>query len=170
MISIESPGSTPATGRLRRFRAHTGPAHKVLRFYDIEDPKQAASPARHHVRAGLDFARRQAGRRLLIHCHAGVSRSTALAYAILVDRQGAVDDERRLLERILEVRPQACPNRLMIRHADALLDRGGRMIRAVDEHPVIQATRQPQFLAAPAPKRKGYGRNTPLPEVCRSNS
>jgi len=86
-------------GRLARFRAPTEPAHKVLRFYDIDDPRQPAAPARHHVHAGLRFARQHAGRHLLIHCQAGVSRSTALAYAILVDRHDAVGDERAMLER-----------------------------------------------------------------------
>ncbi len=145
VISIESPDSTPSTGRLQRFRAPTEPAHKVLRFRDIEDPMLPAAPARHHVRAGLRFARRHRGRRLLIHCHAGVSRSTALAFAILIDRHDAVGDEHRLLERILELRPQACPNRLVVRHADALLGCAGRMIQAVEDHPVIQATRRRNF-------------------------
>ena len=145
VISIESPDSTPSTGRLRRFRASSEPAHKVLRFRDIEDANLPAAPARHHVRAGLRFARRHRGRRLLIHCHAGVSRSTALAFAILIDRHDAVGDEHRLLERILELRPQACPNRLVVRHADALLGCAGRMIQAVEDHPVIQATRRRNF-------------------------
>lgn len=145
VISIESPDATRATGRLERFREAHEPAHKVLRFHDIEDPRAPAPPRRHHVRAGLDFARRQAGRRLLIHCHAGVSRSTALAYAILVHRHGAAGDEPRLLERILEIRPQACPNRLVVRYADALLGCGGRMIAAVEAHPVILETRRRNF-------------------------
>jgi predicted protein tyrosine phosphatase len=145
VISIEAPDATPLTGRLARFRAPTEPAHKVLRFYDIDDPRQKAAPARHHVHAGLRFARRHAGRHMLIHCQAGVSRSTALAYAILVDRHDAVGDERAMLERILALRPQACPNRLVVRHADALLGCAGRMVQAVEEHPVIQETRRRNF-------------------------
>jgi predicted protein tyrosine phosphatase len=145
VISIESPDSTPATGRLGRFRAAHEPIHKVLRFHDIESRRDPHPPLRHHVRAGLAFARRHAGRRLLIHCHAGVSRSTALAYAILVHRAGPDCDEARVLERILELRPQACPNRLVVRHADVLLGRGGRMLRAVEAHPVIQETRRRNF-------------------------
>jgi predicted protein tyrosine phosphatase len=148
VISIESPGSTRATGRLARFRATHEPVHKVLRFHDIEDPRAPAPPRGHHVRAGLDFARRQAGRRLLIHCHAGVSRSTALAYAILVHRHAAPGDEARVLERVLEIRPQACPNRLVVRYADTLLGCGGRMIAAVEAHPTIRATRHRNFSPA----------------------
>ncbi|MBI3513971.1 MAG: dual specificity protein phosphatase family protein, partial [Proteobacteria bacterium] len=142
---IESPDATEQSGRLRRFTQATEPAHQVLCFYDIDDPRQPAPPRRGHVRDGLLFARQHVDRRLLIHCYAGISRSTALAYAILIDRHGGVGDERRLLEHLLEIRPQATPNRLMVRHADALLRRGGRMIAAVDGHPVIQETRRRNF-------------------------
>ena len=145
VISIESPDATELTGRLRRFRKIGEPAHKVLRFHDIEDPAQPSPPLRRHVTAGLRFARRHAERRLLIHCFAGVSRSTALAYAILIDRARAVGDERAMLERLLAIRPQACPNRLLVRHADALLGCDGRMIRAVEEHPMIIETRRRNF-------------------------
>ena len=145
VISIESPDATDDNGRLRRFGAPGEPAHHVLCFHDIEDPHQPAPPRRRHVRDGLVFARRHAGRRLLIHCHAGVSRSTALAYAVLIDQHGAVGDEARMLERLLALRPQACPNRLVIRYADQLLGCAGRMIRAVDDHPTIQATRRRNF-------------------------
>jgi predicted protein tyrosine phosphatase len=150
VVSIESPDSTPATGRLRRFRTPAEPAHKVLRFHDIENPHGPYPPRRHHVRAGLDFARRQAGRRLLIHCHAGVSRSTALAYAILIHSHHAIGGEAAMLERILALRPQACPNRLVVRYADELLGCDGRMLRAVEEHPVIQETRRRNFSPPPS--------------------
>lgn len=150
VISIESPDATPLTGRLRRFRKTTEPAHKILRFHDIELASLPMPPQRRHVAAGLDFARRHVGRRLLIHCFAGVSRSTALAFAILVDRHDGVGDEGLLLETLLALRPQACPNRLVVQHADALLGRGGRMIEAVERHPVIQETRRRNFSPPPA--------------------
>jgi predicted protein tyrosine phosphatase len=145
VISIESPGATALTGRLPRFGARPAPAHEVLCFHDIEDADQATAPQRHHLAAGLAFARRHAEGRLLIHCFAGVSRSTAIAYAILIDRAGAHGDEGAVLEHLLALRPQACPNRLMVRHGDALLGRGGRMIVAVEDHPTIIETRRRNF-------------------------
>ncbi len=149
VISIESPGAAVGNGQLQRFRKPTEPAHLVLCFHDIEDAAQATPPQRQHVADGLAFARTHAGRRLLIHCFAGISRSTALAYAILVDRHRAQADESALLERLLALRPQACPNRLMVRYADALLGRDGRMIAAVEDHPTIIATRRRNFSPPP---------------------
>jgi predicted protein tyrosine phosphatase len=148
VISIESPDATEVTGRLQRFHAVHEPAHEVLCFHDIEDASQPTAPQGRHVAAGLAFARRHVERRLLIHCFAGISRSTALAYAILIDRaraHGDHPDERAVLESLLALRPQACPNRLMVRYADALLDCGGRMIEAVERHPVIIETRRRNF-------------------------
>ena len=147
VISIESPGAAVGNGQLQRFRKPTEPAHLVLCFHDIEDAAQATPPQRQHVADGLAFARTHAGRRLLIHCFAGISRSTALAYAILVDRAGHAADEVALLEHVLALRPQACPNRLVVRHADDLLSRGGRMIDAVEVHPMIIETRRRNFSA-----------------------
>lgn len=150
VISIESPGAAVGNGQLQRFRKPGEPAHLVLCFHDIEDAGQATPPQRGHVAEGLAFARAHAERRLLIHCFAGVSRSTALAYAILVDRARARDDERAVLERLLALRPQACPNRLMVRHADELLGRAGRMLAAVEAHPIIMETRRRNFSPPPA--------------------
>ncbi len=150
VISIESPGSTPSNGQLRRFTKAHEPAHAVLCFHDIDDPYGPTPPRRRHVRDGLVFARRHAGRRLLIHCYAGVSRSTALAYAILIDHHRAVGDEARILDGLLAIRPQANPNRLIVRYADALLGCDGRMIRAVERHPTILETRK-RIYAPPAP-------------------
>jgi predicted protein tyrosine phosphatase len=145
VISIESPDATTDSGRLRRFGGPGEPAHQVLCFHDVEETWMPAPPRRRDVREGLLFARQHAGRQLLIHCHAGVSRSTALGYAILIDQHRARGDERRMLERLLALRPQACPNRLVVRYADELLGCRGRMIAAVESHPVIQETRRRNF-------------------------
>jgi predicted protein tyrosine phosphatase len=145
VISIESPGAALGNGQLERFRKPGEPAHLVLCFHDIEDAGQATPPQRGHVADGLAFARTHAARRLMIHCFAGISRSTALGYAILVDRAGPRADEGALLERVLALRPLACPNRLIVRHADALLGRDGRMVQAVDAHPTIRETRRRNF-------------------------
>jgi predicted protein tyrosine phosphatase len=67
---------------------------------------------------------------LLIHCWAGVSRSTAAAYisacALSADRC-----EFELARTLRERSPTATPNALMVRVADRLLGREGRMIEAV---------------------------------------
>ena len=68
---------------------------------------------------------------LLIHCEAGVSRSTATAliiYACWLGR-GREDEAMR---QVIAQRPCAIPNRRMVALADTLLDLDGRLLRARD--------------------------------------
>jgi predicted protein tyrosine phosphatase len=77
----------------------------------------------------IDQAQRQEGDPLsvLIHCTAGVSRSTAAAYAIWCDWLGAGQEAWAAAE-VRKVRPKAAPNRLMVMYADQILGRKGRMV------------------------------------------
>jgi len=65
--------------------------------------------------------------RVLIHCEAGVSRSTAAALIMYACWLGP-GNEREAMRRVLAQRPIAIPNRRMVELADKLLDRGGRLI------------------------------------------
>jgi predicted protein tyrosine phosphatase len=65
--------------------------------------------------------------RVLIHCEAGVSRSTAAALIMHAYWLGP-GSEREAMRRVLAQRPIAIPNRRMVELADNLLDRGGRLV------------------------------------------
>ena len=65
--------------------------------------------------------------RVLIHCEAGVSRSTAAAL-IMYARWLGPGRELEAMHRVMEQRPIALPNRRMVELADKLLDRGGRLV------------------------------------------
>ncbi|MBC7102517.1 MAG: tyrosine protein phosphatase [Parvibaculum sp.] len=68
---------------------------------------------------------------LLVHCWAGISRSTAAAFiALCALNEGHPEDELARLVRACG--SHAHPNRLMVRHADSLLKREGRMSAAVE--------------------------------------
>jgi predicted protein tyrosine phosphatase len=64
---------------------------------------------------------------VLIHCTAGVSRSTAAAYALWCDWLGP-GKEAQAVSAVREVRPKAAPNRLMVKYADQILGRRGRLV------------------------------------------
>jgi len=65
--------------------------------------------------------------RVLIHCEAGVSRSTAAALIMYACWLGPGREQEAML-RVLEQRPIAIPNRRIVELADKLLDRKGRLI------------------------------------------
>jgi predicted protein tyrosine phosphatase len=74
----------------------------------------------------------------------GISRSTAAMVTLLA--QATPDEsEDRLMERIVEIRPQAWPNSLMIQFADDLLSRGGRLTEALRRHYGRQIHREPKI-------------------------
>jgi predicted protein tyrosine phosphatase len=79
----------------------------------------------------LAFAREwDEARPMLIHCFAGISRSTATAFAVACARS-ADADEHAIARALRAAAPHAQPNRRLVALADDLLDRRGRMVDAV---------------------------------------
>jgi predicted protein tyrosine phosphatase len=118
---IDTPAGFPAARHLR------------IGVNDIVDPAAGRDPpARVHVDQLLEFSRGwDASRPMVIHCWAGISRSMASAFTILCDRLGE-DREIEIARAIRARAPHAQPNRLIVQHADAALNRGGRMIAALN--------------------------------------
>jgi len=107
--------------------------HLRIGIHDVvEAAEGTVAPHEDHIAGMLTFAKgwdRTAP--LLVHCWAGISRSTAAAYILLCDLHGP-GHEARIAETLRASAPHAQPNRLMISHADRLLSREGRMIGAVE--------------------------------------
>jgi predicted protein tyrosine phosphatase len=86
-----------------------------------------------HVQTLLDFVRAwDRAHPMLIHCYAGVSRSTAAAYvAACALRRDFCEFETAQTLRALS--PTATPNARIVAIADNLLGRDGRMVSAINE-------------------------------------
>jgi predicted protein tyrosine phosphatase len=106
--------------------------HMRLAFHDINEPMPGLTPPnRDLMQAVLEFGRNTGHQRaLLIHCWAGISRSSAAAFAIACDRNPGF--ERDIAIELRRRAPFATPNRLMVRLADDLLQRDGRMVEAIE--------------------------------------
>ena len=70
--------------------------------------------------------------KVLIHCEAGVSRSTAAALIIYACWFGR-GREHEAMERVIAQRPISIPNRRMVKLADSLLQLDGRLVEARDD-------------------------------------
>jgi predicted protein tyrosine phosphatase len=134
------------------FQAYDPHHRTVLRFHDVIEPLPGMIlPEPEHVQAvlqfGEDVAQNPSSRaegHLLVHCHMGVSRSTA-AMATLMLQSEPEESEDRIMERLAEIRPQAWPNSLMIGFADDLLSRNGRLVEALRRHYGRQVRRDPKM-------------------------
>ncbi len=106
--------------------------HLRLALNDVAEAwGSEAPPALHHIARLIEFGRGwNAQAPMLIHCWAGVSRSMAAAYVLLCDRAGP-GHELEIARALRERAAHAHPNPLMIRLADDVLGRNGRMVDAV---------------------------------------
>ena len=67
---------------------------------------------------------------VVIHCFAGISRSTAAAFSAYCAIRPDLDEEK-IAQRIRQRSPEATPNMRIVQMADDILDREGRMVEAV---------------------------------------
>jgi predicted protein tyrosine phosphatase len=124
LLSLASPEAADAPAAMAY--------HLRLTFNDIIEPRDGlVAPSAEMIGALLEFGRGWDGARpLLIHCWAGISRSCAAAFVLACDRNPG--RERAIADELRSRAPFATPNRLMVRLADDLLARDGRMVAAID--------------------------------------
>jgi predicted protein tyrosine phosphatase len=122
---------------------------RELRFHDIiEDKPDHISPQPEHVDAILALGRSlqsEAGatRHLLVHCHAGISRSTAAMVLILAQAMPEQSAEQ-IIRMVHGIREKAWPNLRLIEIGDAKLGRGGTLVTATHALHRLQLDRRPR--------------------------
>ena len=106
--------------------------HLVLGMDDIMTPMDGYThPAEEHVHDLIGFVQRwDRGAPLVVHCYAGISRSTAGAF-ISACALNPGRDEAAIARAIRKSSATAMPNIMLVSHADRILKRNGRMIEAV---------------------------------------
>jgi predicted protein tyrosine phosphatase len=127
LLTLLSPG-TP----VERPAAIAPERHLYLAVSDIVAPTPGQIlPERTHLDDLIDFVRGwDRAEPMLIHCYAGVSRSTAAAFiaacALKPER-----DEFEVARALRAASPTATPNARLVALADAALKRSGRMTGAI---------------------------------------
>jgi len=111
--------------------------HLRVATHDIVAPDgYSVVPGREHVRSILQFLGdwEPPHGDLLVHCYAGVSRSTATALLAHFLKTGGLEtgDADASAAALRQAAPHASPNRLLIQLADEVLELKGALVRAVD--------------------------------------
>jgi predicted protein tyrosine phosphatase len=119
--------------RIDRPRGVVQENHLWLRLHDISTPLDGyIMPDEAHVADLLKFVRRWDRRApLVVHCYAGISRSTASAFAS-VCALNPHRDEASIAQDLRRASPTATPNIRIVSLADRLLGRDGRMVAAIE--------------------------------------
>jgi predicted protein tyrosine phosphatase len=108
--------------------------HLILAMDDITGPLEGyVAPADEHVAKLLDFVRGwDRAAPLVMHCYAGISRSTAGAYVAACALNPA-RDELTIAHKLRLASPTATPNFRIVALADRALGRDGRMNAAIEQ-------------------------------------
>ncbi len=140
----------PAEPEPHAFGSYGEHARLELRFHDvIEDMAGYEAPQRHHVEQILLFGRDilgdpEAARHLLVHCHMGISRSTAsmaLLLAVAQPERQASD----ILAQMLAMREKLWPNLRILNFGEELLGRPGEFSAAAAEIYRLQMSLKPDI-------------------------
>jgi predicted protein tyrosine phosphatase len=107
--------------------------HLIVRVDDITCPADGYTHAcEDHIGDLIEFVQQwDRGAPLVVHCYAGISRSTAGAFtaACALSPQR---DEADIAQALRRASPTATPNLLIVSLADRALGRDGRMVRAIE--------------------------------------
>ena len=122
------------TDRVQRPGGIVSENHLILGMDDITGPLEGyIAPADEHVTRLLDFVRGwDRAAPLVMHCYAGISRSTAGAY-VAACALNPHRDEATIARTLRRASPTATPNFRIIALADRALGRDGRMTTAIEE-------------------------------------
>jgi predicted protein tyrosine phosphatase len=107
--------------------------HLILGMDDITAPLEGyVQPAHEHVAKLLAFVRGwERASPLVIHCYAGISRSTAGAF-VTACALNPSRDERAIAQKLRRASATATPNIRIVSLADRALGRHGRMVAAIE--------------------------------------
>jgi predicted protein tyrosine phosphatase len=120
------------TSLVRRPDSIAAENHLLLDMDDIvEEIDGYVPPTEEHVEKLIDFVMRwDRNAPIVVHCYAGISRSTAGAF-IAACALNPKRDEATIAKYIRDSSPTAIPNMRLVRLADKILNRQGRMVKAV---------------------------------------
>lgn len=123
LISINDPPQRTFQNRLQPDK------HLTVHFEDTEFYDEPSAPTLAHIEYILAFgATIPENETVVVNCHAGMCRSTAVALGLAVQRYG-LEKLPEAAAAMIEQRPQSCPNRLVAHLMDVALGTNGEIFK-----------------------------------------
>ena len=117
------------------------PEQLVLRFDDICEPiDDFIEPQEIHIQRALTFADKIGDGSLLIHCHAGISRSSAIGLSIIAKKLGK-GKELESVEILEKINPYSYPNKSLVLMTDDILERNMILYKMTSDKMSLTDTR-----------------------------
>ncbi len=140
----------PSEPEPEAFGAYGEHARLELKFHDIiEEAPGFIAPQHEHVGKMLEFGQEllcdpENVRHLLVHCHAGISRSTASMTLLLAQAQPDLS-AAQVLAQVVHIREKAWPNLRILTLGEELLGRQGEFTKAAGAVYRLQLERRPEI-------------------------
>lgn len=141
VLSIEHPGATPDQSNYSP-RLTDGTPQMIMQFFDYPFENGPGGPDIEQVEQGLAFVMERITKGpAVIHCTVGRSRSVAMALGVLSALYPR-ESEKALIKKLIEIRPIAAPNILVVEMVDKLTGRNGKLLQAVLDDKKLTAARE----------------------------
>ena len=116
--------------------------HLKMLIDDISEPRDGfILPEKHHAQELLDFTNNwDTSKPILIHCHMGISRSTATSLGVAAKFDP--DNIEINIEKLKEIAPHASPNKIMTKYYDEILNLNNRLFSSLayfDPEPIEES-------------------------------
>ena len=116
--------------------------HIKMLIDDISEPRDGfILPEKHHAQALLDFTNDwDTSKPLLVHCHMGISRSTATSLGVAAKFDP--ENIELTIEKLKEIAPHASPNKIMTQYYDEILGLNNRLYSSLaffDPEPIEES-------------------------------
>ena len=116
--------------------------HIKMLIDDISEPRDGfILPEKHHAQELLDFTNDwDISKPLLVHCHMGISRSTATSLGVAAKYDP--ENIETIIEKLKEIAPHASPNKIMTQYYDEILGLNSRLFSSLaffDPEPIEES-------------------------------
>ena len=116
--------------------------HIKMLIDDISEPRDGfILPEKHHAQELLDFTNDwDISKPLLVHCHMGISRSTATSLGVAAKYDP--ENIETIIEKLKEIAPHASPNKILTQYYDEILGLNSRLFSSLaffDPEPIEES-------------------------------